>query len=104
MLIAVTARCLLLAEHVPPTRRGGVRTLDNPRRMHGRAPRSRPGEVPSGKGQVMMLNPEHARVALDATGTAEHARQVRKAAVASTVGTTIEWYDYFLYGTAAALV
>jgi MFS family permease len=37
-------------------------------------------------------------------GTAEHARQVRKAAVASIVGTTIEWYDYFLYGTAAALV
>ncbi len=30
--------------------------------------------------------------------------QVRKAALASTVGTTIEWYDYFLYGTAAALV
>jgi metabolite-proton symporter len=29
---------------------------------------------------------------------------VRKAALASTVGTTIEWYDYFLYGTAAALV
>jgi len=52
----------------------------------------------------MTLDPEHARVALDATGTAEHARQVRKAAVASTVGTTIEWYDYFLYGTAAALV
>src|ERR1051326_5372413 len=27
-----------------------------------------------------------------------------RAIVASTVGTTIEWYDYFLYGTAAALV
>ena len=26
------------------------------------------------------------------------------AVVASTVGTTIEWYDFFLYGTAAALV
>src|SRR5438128_2468975 len=24
--------------------------------------------------------------------------------VASTIGTTIEWYDFFLYGTAAALV
>src|SRR5690606_19370032 len=36
--------------------------------------------------------------------TAEHTRQVRRAATAATVGTTIEWYDYFLYGTAAALV
>ena len=28
----------------------------------------------------------------------------RRAIIASTVGTTIEWYDFFLYGTAAALV
>ncbi|MFI9381587.1 MFS transporter [Kutzneria sp. NPDC052558] len=27
-----------------------------------------------------------------------------RAAVASTVGTSIEWYDFFLYGTAAALI
>jgi metabolite-proton symporter len=31
-------------------------------------------------------------------------RAVIEAVVASTVGTTIEWYDFFLYGTAAALV
>ena len=31
-------------------------------------------------------------------------RQVFGAVVASTVGTTIEWYDFFLYGAAAALV
>jgi MFS transporter, MHS family, shikimate and dehydroshikimate transport protein len=31
-------------------------------------------------------------------------RRVLIAVVASTVGTTIEWYDFFLYGTAAALV
>src|SRR6058998_522548 len=35
---------------------------------------------------------------------AQHRRQVRKAAVASLVGAAIEWYDFFLYGTAAALV
>jgi MFS family permease len=35
---------------------------------------------------------------------AEHSAQLRKAVVASTVGTAIEWYDFFLYGTAAGLV
>jgi MFS family permease len=34
----------------------------------------------------------------------EHHRQMVRAVVASTVGTSIEWYDYFLYGTMAALV
>ena len=29
---------------------------------------------------------------------------IRKEMVASYIGTTIEWYDYFIYGTAAALV
>src|SRR5438067_2353438 len=31
-------------------------------------------------------------------------RMVRRAAAASVVGTAIEWYDFFLYGTTAALV
>lgn len=35
---------------------------------------------------------------------AEYQSQVRKAATASVVGTAIEWYDFFLYGTAAATV
>jgi MHS family shikimate/dehydroshikimate transporter-like MFS transporter len=29
---------------------------------------------------------------------------VRKVAIASTIGATIEWYDFFLYGTAAGLI
>ncbi|MGP0060758.1 MAG: MFS transporter [Beijerinckiaceae bacterium] len=29
---------------------------------------------------------------------------MRKAVIAATIGTTIEWYDFFLYGTAAGLV
>jgi MFS family permease len=34
----------------------------------------------------------------------DHRAQLRKAVVAATVGTTIEWYDFFIYGTAAGLV
>ena len=34
----------------------------------------------------------------------ETPRQLRRAVVASVVGTSIEWYDFFLYGSAAALV
>ncbi|HZR63458.1 MAG TPA: MFS transporter [Xanthobacteraceae bacterium] len=35
---------------------------------------------------------------------AEHNAYLRKAVIASTVGTAIEWYDFFIYGTAAGLV
>ncbi len=35
---------------------------------------------------------------------ADHSTQLRKAVIASTIGTAIEWYDFFLYGTAAGLV
>ncbi len=34
----------------------------------------------------------------------ERSRQLRRAIIASTVGTTIEWYDYFLYSTVTPLV
>jgi metabolite-proton symporter len=36
--------------------------------------------------------------------TGVDARQLRRVAVASAIGTTIEWYDYFIYSTAAALI
>src|ERR1700726_1428969 len=37
-------------------------------------------------------------------GDSEHRTQLRRAVIASTVGTTIEWYDFLLYGQMAALV
>jgi len=42
--------------------------------------------------------------AYDSLSAADHSRELRKAVIAATVGTTIEWYDFFLYGTAAGLV
>src|SRR5690349_20612464 len=45
-----------------------------------------------GVGATAQADPESKRV------------QVRRAAMASAIGTTIEWYDFFLYNTAAALV
>jgi metabolite-proton symporter len=36
--------------------------------------------------------------------TSDHSAQLRKAVIASTIGTTIEWYDFFIYGTAAGLI
>src|SRR5271165_2802356 len=43
---------------------------------------------------------------ITATGLSdtEHRRQLRRALIASTVGTTIEWYDFLLYGQVTALV
>ncbi len=41
------------------------------------------------------------RVGGESAGQVE---SIRKVALASFIGTTIEWYDYFLFGTAAALV
>jgi MFS family permease len=41
---------------------------------------------------------------LDAMPPEERRRNMLKAVVAATVGTSIEWYDYFLFGTAGALV
>jgi MFS family permease len=35
---------------------------------------------------------------------ADHRAQLRRAVIASTVGTTIEWYDFLLYGQMAAIV
>src|ERR1700751_3092111 len=36
--------------------------------------------------------------------SSEHQVQLRRAVIASTVGTAIEWYDFFLYSTVTGLV
>jgi metabolite-proton symporter len=50
---------------------------------------------------------EHVPGRMSAVAAAEAGSQpdqLRRVALASAVGTTIEWYDYFIYSTAAALV
>jgi MFS family permease len=51
----------------------------------------------------MVLEPEEARQAVSQDEAGQR-RQIRLAAVSSVIGTSIEWYDFFLYGTAAAIV
>src|SRR5947209_12136671 len=43
-------------------------------------------------------------VPISALSDVEHRAQLHRALVASTVGTTIEWYDFLLYGQVSALV
>jgi MFS family permease len=47
------------------------------------------------------ISPSHISASLSEQ---EHRAQLRRALIASTVGTTIEWYDFLLYGTVSALV
>ncbi|MBX6363427.1 MAG: MHS family MFS transporter [Gemmatimonadetes bacterium] len=42
--------------------------------------------------------------ALPALSETEHRVQLRRAVIASTIGTAIEWYDFFLYSTVTGLV
>ncbi|GAB2997153.1 MFS transporter [Amycolatopsis acidiphila] len=52
---------------------------------------------------MMVLGRNEANKVIDSQAT-EQRTQVRRAAIASAIGTTIEWYDFFLYNTAAALI
>ena len=41
---------------------------------------------------------------MTSSGQTSERSSIRQVVAASFIGTTIEWYDFFLYGTAAALV
>src|SRR5215475_8373735 len=45
-----------------------------------------------------------AEITMSGLSETEHSRQLRRALIASTVGTTIEWYDFLLYGQVTGLV
>src|ERR1043165_8941500 len=54
---------------------------------------------PGGETTMADLAPELTQL----TGE-EHRLQLRRVIIASTIGTAIEWYDFFLYGSATGLV
>jgi hypothetical protein len=62
---------------------------------------SRPRPVRYGTGGSPVTTADLAAIPLPDD---EHRRQLRRAVIASTVGTTIEWYDFLLYGQMAAIV
>src|ERR1700740_161368 len=45
-----------------------------------------------------------AEISISPLSDTEHRAQLRRALIASTVGTTIEWYDFLLYGQVTGLV
>src|SRR6267142_1297448 len=45
-----------------------------------------------------------ADISISGLSETEHSAQLRRALIASTVGTTIEWYDFLLYGQVTGLV
>src|SRR6266446_3208376 len=45
-----------------------------------------------------------AEISASGLSETEHRAQLRRAVIASTVGTTIEWYDFLLYGQVTGLV
>ena len=53
----------------------------------------------------MQTGPDSANAAAaENSATLQSPRELRRVAFTALIGTSIEWYDFFLYGTAAALI
>src|SRR5438105_8889763 len=65
-----------------------------------------PAPSPGGRQRAAPYKPDSlggnsmttAEITASGLSETEHSRQLRRALIASTVGTTIEWYDFLLYG------
>src|ERR1700756_5257811 len=71
-----------------------------------------PAPAPGGRQRAAPYQPDSlggnsmttAEITASGLSGTEHSRQLRRALIASTVGTTIEWYDFLLYGQVTGLV
>jgi len=66
---------------------------------NGRLPAS--NNYPDDQEEILMTTSTATTAALSDT---DQRRQLRRAVIASTVGTTIEWYDFFLYSIVTGLI
>src|SRR5215831_5505422 len=85
-------------------RRPCRRTLDGfprARPCHSHARSEPPGSRQPAMGRYPMATVTGHESALS---DVEHKRHLRRAVIASTIGTTIEWYDFFLYSTVTGLI
>jgi hypothetical protein len=86
----------------PPSRIGAVLHCVNCQRAEPQAENGRAAERRVGKGEDIMAQTT-STIAAEPTKPAAGST-VWSAVGASTIGTLLEWYDFFIYGTATALI
>src|SRR5438132_6446611 len=69
----------------------GPLALNSPGGLHA--------DHPTDQGETKMVATD-----VDTLSAQEHGIQLRRAVIAATVGTAIEWYDFFLYSVVTGLV
>src|ERR1700686_448736 len=98
-----------LSLKTPEPRRGLATATDSGMIVPASKPRACRGELKKGNANLAITSREETTMAAVtdvnyALTPDQHARELRRAVVAATVGTTIEWYDFLLYSTMAGLV
>src|SRR6476620_2961627 len=63
-----------------------------------------PARIPDSQQNKRRLAMATVQPSISALDDVQHRKQLRRAVIASTVGTTIEWYDFFLYSIVTGLV
>src|SRR5262245_7851354 len=84
--------------------RGGAEAFAVKKEARSRSARRRPPPSATHQRGNAPMNSTTMDNGMAGMSDAEKGREARKVASASLVGSAIEWYDFFIYGTATALV